>query len=259
MTRTASSGMRPLYFQPMSTFLQNFIAFGSAASGALVAASLGVSHRNLCALISIAAGSLLATTFFHIVPEQWTILSIPSIFIALASGYLLFYLISRYVFHVCPACAASHFEDQSTRQSRNFVLLLAIALTVHNLMDGMAIAIGGKPTHSEDHSIFATVTIHKFPEGLALCALLLKAGYEKKKALLVTLLFESATLLGWAAGALLAQGLVENRLLSLLLVHIGGGFVYLAIHAVINESEEHSPRFVILFFLAGIVLMAFVR
>ncbi len=243
----------------MPTLLQNFVALASAAAGALIAALAGVSHRNLCALISFAAGALLATTFFHIVPEQWAILSIPSILTALASGYLLFYLISRYVFHVCPACAASHFEHQSAGQSRSIFWLLAIALTIHNLMDGMAIAIGGETTHHENHSIFATVTIHKFPEGLALCALLLKAGYQKKKALLTTLLFESATLIGWIAGAVLTQGLLGNRLLSLLLVHIGGGFVYLAIHAVINESEEHSPRFVILFFLAGIILMAFVR
>jgi len=243
----------------MSTLLQNLVALASSTAGALIATLVGVSHRNLCALISFAAGTLLATTFFHIVPEQWELLSIPSILTALASGYLLFYLISKYVFHVCPACAASHFEHQSPEQSKSIVVLLAIALTVHNLMDGMAIAIGSQPTHHEDLSIFATVTIHKFPEGLALCALLLKAGYQKKKALLTTLLFESTTLIGWIIGALLAQGLVANRLLSLLLVHIGGGFVYLAIHAVINESEEHSPRFVILFFLAGIILMAFVR
>ena len=84
----------------MNTFVQNCIALLSAAIGSVMAASVGVSHRHLCALISFAAGTLVATTFIHIIPESLSILSLPAIGLALLSGYGLFFLIGRHVFHI---------------------------------------------------------------------------------------------------------------------------------------------------------------
>ena len=219
----------------MITLSQNIAVLLSSCAGAILAVSVGVSHRQLCALISFAAGTLLATTFFHILPDAWGTLPISAILLSLASGYILFYLISRYVFHVCPACAATHFEEQTASKFKNIAVLLAIALTIHSIMDGIAITMGPHLKDPSGHSIFLTILIHKFPEGLALCALLLKAGYEKKKALLGTFLFETSTLAGWLIAVCLLKNFAENRWLDLILVHIGGGFVYLALHATINE------------------------
>ena len=237
------------------TFVQNLLTLFSAALGALLATSLGTSHRQLCAMISFAAGTLFGTTFFHILPDAWRILPLPTILIALASGYGLFFVISRYVFHVCPACAASHFEEQPPSKLRNIFILLAIALSIHSTMDGIAVVLAGTLPNNTGHSIFFTILIHKLPEGLALCALLLRAGYEKKRALAGTLLMESSTLLGWVIGMCLLKGFAASHWLDLLLVHAGGGFLYLALHAAISESEQHSPRFVFLFFLTGVILM----
>jgi zinc transporter ZupT len=170
---------------------------------------------------------------------------------------------------VCPACAASHFEEQlgssakggsaSGGKFKNVFFLLAVALTVHSLMDGIAIAISPTIAKVTDHSIFFTVAIHKLPEGLALCALLLKAGYSKGRALFSTFLFESSTLAGWWLGFFLIQTNLANAWLNLGTVHIAGGFVYLALHAAINESRDHSPRFILTFFFIGFLFMAFVR
>lgn len=241
------------------TFLQNLAAFSSAIAGGLLVISLGVSHRQLCAMISFAAGSLLAVTFFHILPEAWGGTPLPGIAIALASGYFLFYLISRYVFHVCPACAASHFEEQTAAKLKSTAILLGIALGIHSMMDGIAIALGDNLKSIGDHSVFLTILFHKFPEGLALCALLLRAGQPKQKALLWTIAFETTTLAGWTAGEFLLKGFAGSRWLELVLVHIGGGFIYLALHAALNEMERHSPRFIFLFFLAGFILMGLIK
>lgn len=136
---------------------------------------------------------------------------------------------------------------------------MAIALTIHSMMDGMAIAFIPQVAGGGDPSIFFTVAIHKLPEGLALCALLLKAGHEKNKALALTLLFEFTTLLGWAV----AYGLLQNKLnggwIHLMMAHIGGGFIYLALHAMINEARDHGGKFTLTFFLIGALFMALVR
>ena len=237
------------------TLFETLIAVASAAAGAWIAATAPVSHRNLCALISFAAGTFLAAALAHIVPEALHLLSPAPVAVALLSGYLLFYLISRYVFHVCPACAASHF-DHPEHDLRKTAFLMVIALSVHIILDGTAIAAGHALGARTAFSILLIITIHKFPEGLALCALLLKAGFQKTKALVLTVAIEGLTLAGWVLGALLSKNPGAAGFSTWLLVHIGGGFIYLALHAAINESKEHSPRFVLFFFLLGVALVS---
>jgi len=234
------------------TLLQNLISLGSAVAGGLVAVSVGVSHRRLCALISFAAGTLLATSLFDIVPEALSFLAWPLILVALASGYFLFFFVSRWIFHVCPACAASHFDEQTASKLGQIAFLLVVAFGVHCTMDGLAIALGGELAPRIDRSIFLALTVHKFPEGLALAALLMRSGFKRFRSFFLTGALEALTFFGWFAGLFLLQGYAIGAWFYFLLVHVGGGFLYLALHAVLGESREHEWRYVLSFFLAGI-------
>ena len=237
------------------SLVQNIVALASAGLGGFFAIAVGVSHRRLCALISFAAGTLLGTTLLHIVPEALRAIPFIAVALALASGYLLFFLISRFLFHVCPACAATHFDEQTASAFKNIAWLLVVALGIHCTMDGIALALGGELGGKVDRSIFLAIAIHKFPEGLALAALLVKAGFDRMKSLLMTAGIEALTFLGWVLGLFSLKGFAMEGWFYLALVHIGGGFIYLALHALLNESEEHSPRYVILFFLIGFILI----
>ena len=234
------------------TFLQNLISLASAGAGALLAVSLGVSHRQLCALISFAAGALIATSLFHIVPEASHFLSWPLVLLALASGYFLFFFVSRWVFHVCPACAASHFDEQTASKIGRIAFLLVVAFGIHCTMDGLAMALGGELGQRVDRSIFLALTIHKFPEGLALAALLMRSGFKRFRSFFLAGALEALTVFGWFAGVFLLRGHAIGAWFYLLLVHVGGNFIYLALHAVLGESREHELGYVFSFFLAGI-------
>jgi len=243
----------------LATFIQSLLALSSAMAGAVLALAVGASHRNLCALISLAAGTLLATTFMDIIPEAWGSTSALAVAIALGSGYLLFALLSRFVFHVCPACAASHFDDHTSSEFRNIAVLLGVAFGIHSAMDGVAIALGNEFGKITELSIFLTVTAHKFPEGLALCGLLLGSGAQKPKALLLTLAFEVTTLLGWFLGTFAIRGSLFNQWFPLILLHIGGGFVYLALHAILGERKKHPSKLIFTWCMIGIVIILLAR
>ncbi len=45
-------------------------------------------------------------------------------------------------------------------------------------------------------------------------------------------------------------------LLGLIMAEIGGGFVYLAAHAVLGEMLRHGKKLVLLSFSAGVALIA---
>src|SRR5439155_20617841 len=81
-----------------------------ALAAGSISTSLHLAHKPLCALISFAAGTLLGVTLFAILPESLCVSPGWAVGIAAAAGYVLFFLISKHVHHVCPACAASHFD-----------------------------------------------------------------------------------------------------------------------------------------------------
>ena len=232
--------------EPAAILIRVFAAFALAVGGGVVSALVGLSHQRLCALISLAAGTLLGVTLFAILPEAAQTLPWWQVLLALASGYVVFVLISRYVYHVCPACAASHFDEATSHRFSEIAGALIIALAIHSTMDGIALAAGhelagGGHGLGLDATMVLAVCAHKLPEGLALGALLLGAGFRR------------GSMLAWVAAV------AQNRWLPLVLAHAGGGFLFLAAHAVLGELVKHGKRIVLTSFLGGVVLIGLVR
>ena len=235
-------------------FWQVIAAYAFALGGGTLSTSIRLSHKPLCALISFAAGTLLGVTFFAILPEslatnQWWMVTI-----ALVTGYGLFFFISKYVHHVCPACAASHFDEDATRRFSQIATALIVALSIHSATDGIALGIGREFHVAANWSLFLALCIHKFPEGFALGSLLIGAAFPRLTALGWVATVEAATILGAAIGFFcLANASVFW--LGLIMAHIGGGFLYLAAHAVLGEMVRHGKQLVITSFCAGVSLI----
>jgi zinc transporter, ZIP family len=232
-------------------------AFVLALSGGVISSLTPMSHERLCRLISLAAGTLLGVTLFSIIPESYSALPLFQLILALVSGYLVFFLVSKYVFHVCPACAASHFDEATTHRFSEIATAMVIALGLHSTMDGLALALGKESDLAGglDLSLLLAICVHKIPEGLALCALLLAAGFKRTRALGWVAAVEATTLLGGVIGIWVAPH-VSNLLLDTVIAHVGGGFIYLAVHAVFGELLKHSRAAVLINFAFGILLIA---
>lgn len=233
------------------------LAFVLAIVGAVMGTSLGRSHKRLCALISLGAGTLLGVTAFAIVPEGIKSLQWWGALFALASGYFLFLIITKYVYHVCPACAASHFDEATRHRFSEFAAAMMIALAVHCTADGLALAAGHEAHTSQvrggralDYSLVLAVCVHKIPEGLALGALLLGAGFSPIKTVGLVAAVESTTLLGGVLGGLVVHN-ISYAWLGAIVTHVGGGFFYLAVHAVRGEIFEHHKALVLTNFTVG--------
>jgi zinc transporter ZupT len=177
--------------------------------------------------------------------------------LAAASGYALFFFISKYVHHVCPACAASHFDADTTRHFSDIATALIIALAIHSTTDGLALGIqqGAPATDATKWSLFSALCIHKVPEGLALGSLLIGAGLRRSGALGWVAAVEATTLLGGVIGIFFVAK-VSTFWLGLIMAHVGGGFFYLAAHAVLGEMLKHGKKLVLTSFSAGTALIA---
>jgi zinc transporter ZupT len=230
------------------------LAFALAVGGGTLGAVLGTSHRRLCALISLGAGTLLGVTLFAILPETIEALRWWQLLLALGSGYAVFLLISKYIFHVCPACAASHFDEATTHRFSEIASAMMLALAIHCTVDGLAMSAGHSETASTAAAIILAVCVHKIPEGLALGALLRGAGLTTGKIIMYVLAVESTTLLGGVMGWIFFPH-ASSFWIAAALAHAGGGFVFLATHAIIGEILKHHKALVLGCFGAGVSLI----
>jgi zinc transporter ZupT len=237
------------------TLWQVVAAYGFALVGGLLSTSLQFEHKQLCALISFAAGTLFGVTLFAIFPESLPGAGTWRVILAVAIGYALFFFVSKHVHHVCPACAASHFDADATRHFSEIATGLIIALALHSTTDGLVLGIQQQTITATKWSLFSALCVHKLPEGLALGSLLIGAGLHRSSALAVVAAVEATTLLGGAIGYFFLTN-ISSFWLELIMAFVGGGFIYLASHAVLGEMLKHGKQLVLTSFAGGIVLIA---
>jgi len=188
---------------------------------------------------------------------QWWGLSL-----AFGSGYGVFHLVTKYIYHVCPACAASHFDEVTTHRFSEIAGGMMIALAIHCTADGIALAAGHETDVTNvpggkalNLSLVVAICVHKVPEGLALGSLLLGAGYRHGPMLWRVAAVESTTLLGGALGVLLLSH-IPAVWVAAVVAHAGGGFLFLAVHAVMGEIFKQHKGLVLANCASGFGLIA---
>jgi ZIP family zinc transporter len=232
------------------------------AAIAITAASLGgligimwrkSNHKTLCALVSFAAGALLAVTIVEIIPEAANIEGVGWLraLAATVIGVVVFYLIGRYVYYLCPACAASATEEQ--KGYLRLGVLLMVALAIHSTVDGLAIAASSAAGHEiVAILVLFAISYHKVPEGLALVSVARLAGFSRWRALGITVLIELTTGLGAFIG-LLALGMMSEFWLGITLGIVGGSFLYVVGFAILREMMEHERKSIIFYLALGFI------
>jgi zinc transporter ZupT len=201
--------------------------------------------RRLNVFVYTAMGVLLLVTVLDILPDAKHGLTWAEFAAGVASGVALFWLVGKYIYHICPSCALHTFDEAALHRLGQTAFLFMIALGIHATMDGLAVVVGDEVTGRPNLAVFFAVAIHKLPEGMALVLLLLGAGYSPKKAFWWSCGIESLTELGALAGVLWLRNLPQEWL-SLIFAHVGGGFLYLvgttlnSFNAITSRKEAHA-------------------
>jgi len=236
----------------MEILSKSVIALLSSIFGAIIILKAKLTHERFCALISFAAGALFSAAVLSILPETYQKLTFVETLLAFFSGYILFYAIGKYYFHVCPSCSASHFDENMTKKFKQIAFLMITSFSVHSFSDGLAISI----EEEQYSSIFLAIFFHKFPEGIALASIMLSAGYSKIKTIFYIIAIQTTTIFGAIVGAaLLDYNILNFATINLILAHIGGGFIYLSLHAILGEMLKHDMKKVFFYFFIGLIIV----
>jgi zinc and cadmium transporter len=194
--------------------------------------TLKISHI----LASFAAGALLATAFFDLMPEaaheaEGTEINI---FLWTLIGILLFFSLERFIhwFH--------HHHEHQGEIRKAIVPLIVVGDGVHNFIDGVAIAASFLVSVPLGIATTFAVAAHEVPQEIADFGILLHAGLKRSKIIFWNLVSALTAILG-ALVTYLSADFLEG-LLPIFLSLTAGFFIYIAASDLIPEIHNQEKK-----------------
>ncbi|HBQ50492.1 hypothetical protein A3B42_01345 [Candidatus Daviesbacteria bacterium RIFCSPLOWO2_01_FULL_38_10] len=188
--------------------------------------ALKISHY----LTAFAAGALLSTAFFDLLPESMELGGEVNIFLWTLLGILAFFLLERFIHH----------HGHHTGENKQVVPLIVIGDSIHNFIDGVAIAATFLISIPLGMVTALAVAAHEIPQEIGDFGLLLSKGLTRKKVLLINL-YSSLTAVAGAV-ATFAMGERIGNLLPVLLAVTAGFFIYIALANLIPEIHNKENQ-----------------
>jgi len=195
-------------------------------------------ERFFSFLLGSAGGIMLAIVILDLLPSalaQGNILTvILGCFLGLLAMFSLDFLLSQiYSF--------SSNKENRAQELKKMGYLIAVGIAMHDLPEGMAIAVGYSATAQLGLLIALAIGLHNIPEGMAIAAPLHMAGMKRKKILFINILISIFTPLGGIIGYFLVH--ISQHFISILLALAAGCMTYIVSHELIPEAMKKHPNF----------------
>jgi zinc transporter ZupT len=211
------------------------LAACSAAAGVWLTSWAAFARR----LVPFGGGVLMGVAAFWMLPELAQSLGWMAATAWIGAGTVGLWLIDRYVYPVCPACASAHDHDHCEPRLHGFAMPLLAAAALHSALDGWTVMAGQQELAIGTAVVFG-IAAHKVPEGLALGVIARASLVSPAAALGWCVTAQAATLAGAGLEWLVAPYFGVHGT-SALLALAGGSFLYLGGHAVHGEMRRSGP------------------
>jgi ZIP family zinc transporter len=209
-----------------------------------------VSDRLLDIMLGFSAGIMLAATFFSLLVPAINLGGIWVAVLGIILGAVALHLADRFIPHFHPALGA---EGPSSRLSR--VWLFALAITIHNFPEGLAVGVSfGSGDVKAGLVVAMAIGLQNMPEGLAVALPLLREGYSRRR----SLWYGTLTGLVEPVGGLLGVALVSifHPILPWALAFAAGAMLFVISDEIIPESHRKGfERQATFGLVAGFIVM----
>lgn len=198
---------------------------------------------------AFAAGSLIAVSFFDLLPESLEIaqginLPIKYIMISVVASFFFYSLVERFFL-------THHIEKKDTH-GHIMGPIGAGSLVIHSLLDGVAIGSAFYANTSLGIIVAFAVIFHDFTDGINTVTLMLKNKHKTRKAALFLFLDALAPVLGILLTNLFV---IPQTFLAILLAVFVGEFLYIGASTLLPETMEHNSKGVIIAMALAIVII----
>ena len=204
-------------------------------------------------LVALSAGALMGGAFLHLMPEASEQIKPNILFGIFLISFVVFFLIEKLLHwrHCHKADCTIH----------TFGHMNLIGDSIHNFIDGLIIASTFMVDFNLGMATTLAVAIHEIPQEIGDYGVLIHAGFNNKKALILNYLVALTVVLGGIVGYFSFSHL--NNILPYLLPFAAGGFVYIAASDLMPEirKETNIKKSIGTFFIfiLGILLMYLIK
>jgi zinc and cadmium transporter len=189
-------------------------------------------------LSSFAAGALLATAFFELLPEAFHEAPDRNIFGWALAGMLFYFVAERFLhwFHH----HHEHDKGEEVLGQKPVVSLIIFGDTFHNIIDGVAIASAFLVDYRLGIVTALATAAHEIPQEVGDFAILLKKGLSKKRVIMINLFSAFATVVA-AVGTYFIGSQIKPYL-PVMLALTAGFFIYIAASDLIPEIHHEKRK-----------------
>lgn len=198
--------------------------------------ALKISHF----LASYAAGTLLGTAFFDLLPEaahEGRQLGV-DIFLWTLIGIVIFFLVERFIhwFHH----HEEYHEHKVNKESKTTIPLIIIGDTMHNFLDGAVIAATFLVNVPLGIITSLAIFTHEIPQEIGDFGLLLNKGLKRKNIIFLNIISAAFAFLGAIITYLLGDAVKTS--IPILISITAGFFIYIASSDLIPEIHNERRK-----------------
>lgn len=252
----------------MQAFIATLFTWGVTALGAsLVFFFKRMNQKVLDAMMGFAAGVMIAASFWSLLApaiamseEMGTFPKWVPALVGFLSGGLFLALLDKGLPHLHPGLSMTEAEGPKTSLRRSILLVLAI--TLHNIPEGLAIGVAfgavayGMPSATIGAAIALAIGIglQNFPEGTAVSVPLRREGMSRRKAFFYGQLSGIVEPIAGVLGAMLVLSM--QAILPFALAFAAGAMIFVVVEELIPESQlQKNTDLATLATLAGFAVM----
>jgi zinc transporter ZupT len=207
-----------------------FTTFLSTLIGGTFAIKL---RKALPYFFAFAAGSLLAVTFFDILPESLEI----SASVNLSTRYIMITVVASFLFYsFLEKFLLVHYHEENGGHGHIMGPVGAGSLVIHSFLDGVAIGAAYQVNPTIGLLVALAVIFHDFTDGINTVTLMLKNKQHVRNATIFLIMDAIAPVLGVTITSLF---IINQTVLALVLAVFVGEFIYIGAVNLMPETRKY--------------------
>ncbi len=237
-------------------FLPLLILTLISAAGLLLFAFKKINTTILNLLIALGAGSMLAVSLVHILPESLE--QTEYAVYAFLAGFIVIYIIEELLTpHHHDHTHGDHSHEDPHEHYDHVAVVSFIAIFAHTLLDGLGIRAGMGLSETAGYAILFGVAIHQIPVSLSLAAILRESRLAQRIQIILLILFALAAPLGFLISDLVLSD-VSEMMVGLAAAFAGGSLLYVATADLLPviHAQSRQKHLTISVFILGTLLMS---
>ncbi|MDW7675773.1 MAG: ZIP family metal transporter [Bacillota bacterium] len=236
----------------IETLVTSLIAGLATAFGAFIVVAIGrPQEETLAMMLGGAAGIMIVVVLLDLIPSSLAYGSLLVAVLGFLSGVLILSILDKFF-----ASFAKREKKRNSAYLRKMGYLIAIGIALHDLPEGIAIAVGYTAADKLGFSLTLAIGMHNIPEGMAVAAPLKMAGTAGWVIMLITLIVALFTPVGTLIGLILVS--FSPQSMAYLLALAGGAMTYIVKYELLPEAKRRHPNYARLGVAVGMLLMVII-